>query len=175
MQRWKKRQGYYKSNKSAMRSVVLGQYDMAMQAKLQVTEDWEANKTDLLFVLKAAKLTRISMQESYSMNVVAREAFCSLANCFQNSDPALIFKQKYLATMKKMDKAGTAFKFAKKFLVSEKKKNSKLDNAAATKAAKSCFLGTMWLMNSDVPHSMTDNLVQAHISENDNYLKSVVC
>ena len=61
MQRWKKRQGYYKSNKSAMCSVVLGQCDAAMQAKLQVTEDWEANKMDLLFVLKAAQLACIGV------------------------------------------------------------------------------------------------------------------
>ena len=31
----------------------------------------------------------------------------------------------------------------------------------------------MWLLNSEVPHSVTDNLVQAHISGNDNYLESV--
>ena len=31
----------------------------------------------------------------------------------------------------------------------------------------------MWLMNSDVRHSVTDNLVQAHISGTDNYPKSV--
>ena len=54
MLRWKKCVGFYKSNKRAMCSVVMGQCDPAMQAKLQVTEDWEANKTDLLFVLTAA-------------------------------------------------------------------------------------------------------------------------
>ena len=31
----------------------------------------------------------------------------------------------------------------------------------------------MWLMNSDVRHSVTDNLVQAHISGTDNYPESV--
>ena len=93
------------------------------------------------------------------MHIVARKAVCSLANCFQNSDPALIFKQKYLATKKKMNKVGICFKFAKKFLELEKKKNPKLNDAAATEAAENRFLGTMWLMNSDVPHSVTDNLV----------------
>ena len=34
IQRWKKRVGYYKPNKSAMCSVVLGQCGAAMQAKL---------------------------------------------------------------------------------------------------------------------------------------------
>ena len=58
MQGQKKCQGYYTSNKSAMCSLVLGQCDVAMQAKLHVTEDWEANKTDLLFVLKAAQAAR---------------------------------------------------------------------------------------------------------------------
>ena len=31
----------------------------------------------------------------------------------------------------------------------------------------------MWLMNSDAPQFVTDNLVQAHISGNDNYPESV--
>ena len=60
-----------------------------------------------------------------------------------------------------------------KFLDSKKKKNPKLDDAAATEAAENRFLGTMWLMNSKVPHSVTDNLVQAHISGHDNYPESV--
>ena len=48
-----------------------------------------------------------------------------------------------------------------------KKKNPKLDDAAATKAAMNSFLGTMWLVNSNAPQFVTDNLVQAHISGND--------
>ena len=51
MSRWKKRMGFYKSNKSAMCSVV----------KLHVTDDWEANKTDLFFVLKAVQLVCIGV------------------------------------------------------------------------------------------------------------------
>ena len=57
---------------------VLGQCDTAMQAKLQVTEDWETNKMDLLFVLKqAAQAACIGVQENYSMYVVGGEAFRS--------------------------------------------------------------------------------------------------
>ena len=93
IQMWKKGMGYYKLNKSSMCSVVLGQCDVAMQAKLQVTENWEGNKTDLLFALNAAQAACIGVQENYSMHVVGREAFCSLANCFQNTDTALVFKQ----------------------------------------------------------------------------------
>ena len=56
----------------------------------------------------------------------------------------------------------------------QKKKNDlKLNDAAAIKAAENRFLGTMWLLSSNVPHSVTDNLVQAHISGNDNYPESV--
>ena len=173
MQVWKQRVRYYTSNKSAMYSVVLGQYDAAMQVKLQVTENWEANKIDLLFILKAAQAACIGVQENYSMHVVGCEVFCSLANYFQNIDTALIFKQRFLAREKKMDKAGIGIKFAKKFLKSEKKKNPNINDAAATNAATNHFLGTLWLMNSEVPHSVTDNLVQAHISGNDNYPESV--
>ena len=104
MQRWKKRMGYYKSNKNSMCSVVLGQCDATMQVKLQVTENWEANKTDLLFVFKTAQAASIGVQENYSMHSMGREAFRSLANCFQNSDTALVFKQKFLACKKKINK-----------------------------------------------------------------------
>ena len=72
-----------------------------------------------------------------------------------------------------MDKAGIGFKFAKKFVDKEKTKNPNLDDAGATKAAENRFFGTFWLMNSDVDHSVSDNLVQARISGNDNYLASV--
>ena len=65
-----------------MCSVVLGQCDKAMQAKLQVTEDWDADKTDLLFALKAAQLACTGVQDNYSMHVMAREAVCSLTSFF---------------------------------------------------------------------------------------------
>ena len=142
-----------------MCSVVIGQCDPAMDAKLQVTEDWEANRTDLLFVLKAAQAACISVQDNHSMHVVAHEALCSFANCFQNSQPALTFKQRYIACKTKMDKAGIGFKFTKKFLDKEKAKNPNLNDAGATKAAENRFLGTFWLLNSDVDHSVTENLV----------------
>ena len=74
---------------------------------------------------------------------------------------------------KEMDKAGIRIKFAKKFLELEKKKNPKLDDAAANEAATNRFLGTMWLINSDAPQFVTDNLMQAHISGNNNYPESV--
>ena len=80
---------------------------------------------------------------------------------------------KYIVCKKKCDKAGIGFTFSKKFLDSEKKKNPNLDDAAATKAAENRFLGTMWLLNSEVSPSVTDNLVQAHISGIDNYQESV--
>ena len=76
-------------------------------------------------------------------------------------------------TQKEDGYGSIGFKFAKKFIDSEKKKNPKLDDAAATEAATPRFLGTMWLMNSDAPPLVTKNLVQAHISVTDNYLKSV--
>ena len=155
MQVWKQRVRYYTSSKSAMCSVVLSQCDAAMQAKLQVTEDWEANKTDLLFVLKAAQAACISVWEHYSMHVEGREAFCSLANCFQSSDTALIFKQRFLACKKKIVKVGIGIKFAKNFLELDKKKNPKLDDAAATEAATHHFLRAMMLMNSNAPQFVT--------------------
>ena len=119
-----------------MCSVILAQCDPAMEAKLQVTEGWVENKADLLFVLMAAQAVCIGVQQNYSKHMVAREAFRSLANCFQNSDTALTFKARYLACKKKCDKAGISFKFTKKFLDSEKQQNPKLDDAAATKAAE---------------------------------------
>ena len=146
-----------------MCSVILAQCNPAIEAKLQVTEGWLENKTDLLFVLMAAQAVCIGVQQNYSKHIVAREAFRSLANCFQNSDTALIFKARYLACKQKCDKADISFKFTKKFLDSEKKQNSKLDDAAATKATENHFLGNMWLMNPDVDHSVTDNLAQAHL------------
>ena len=126
-----------------MSSVVLGQCDAVMQVKLQVTEDWEANKTDLVFVLTAAQAACIGVQYNYSMHIVAREAMCSLVNCFQISDTALAFKHKYIACKKNCDKAGIGIKFSKKFLDLEKKKNLNLDDAGATEAAKNHFLRTI--------------------------------
>ena len=155
MKRYNDRQDAYRSNKSSMCIVILAQCDPVMEAKLQVTEGWLENKMDLLFVLMAAQAACIGIQQNYSKHIMAREAIRSLANCFQNS---------YLTCKQKCYKAGISFKFTKKFLGSEKKQNPKLDDAAATKAAENRFLGTFWLMNSDVDHSVTDNLAQAHIS-----------
>ena len=67
----------------------------------------------------------------------------SLTNCFQNTDPTLVFKQKFLACKQKMDKAGIGFKFGKKFLNSEKKKNPQLDDTAVTEAATNHLFRTM--------------------------------
>ena len=38
-----------------MCSVVSGQVDHAMHAELNMTKDWDANSTDLLFILKAVQ------------------------------------------------------------------------------------------------------------------------
>ena len=119
-----------------MCSVILAQCDLAMVAKLQVMEGWLENKTNLLFVLMAAQVACIGgVHQNYRKHIVAREAFRSLANCFQNSDTALIFKARYLACKQKCDKADISFKFTKKFLNSEKKQNPKLNDATATKTA----------------------------------------
>ena len=64
---------------------------------------------------------------------------------------------------------GIGFTFSKKFLDLEKKKNPKLDDAAATKVAENCFHGTMWLLNYEVPCTATESLVQNHIVGVDNY------
>ena len=88
---------------------------------------------------------------------------CSLANCFQNAESALDFKKNYLACKKLCDKAGIGLTFSKKFLDLEKKKNPKLDDAAAMKVAEECFHVTMWLLKSQVPSRVTNNLVQNHI------------
>ena len=103
-----------------MRSVILAQCDLAMVAKLQVMEGWLENKTNLLFVLMAAQAACIGVQKNYSKHIVAREAFRSLANCFQNSDTALVFKARYLACKQTFDKAGISFRFTKKFFHLEK-------------------------------------------------------
>ena len=173
LRNWKQQVINYESNKSAMCSVVMGQCDTAMEAKLQVAEDWEAKRTDLLFVLQTAQAACIGVQDNHSMHVVAHEALRSFANCFQNNQVGLTYKQRFLACKTKLDKAGLGFKFTKKFLDKEKAKNSSLNDADATKAAENRFLGTFWLLNSDVDHTVTDNLVQAHISGNDIYPVSV--
>ena len=36
-----------------------------------------------------------------------------------------------------------------------------------------CFLGTMWVMNSNVPQYVSDNLVHVYISGDDKYPNSV--
>ena len=109
MKRFNDRQDAYRSNKSCTCSVILAQCDPAMDAKLQVAEGWLENKTDLLFVLMAAQAACIGIQKNCSKHIVARVAFRSLANCFQNSDAALIFKARYLACKQKCDKAGISF------------------------------------------------------------------
>ena len=163
----------YLSNKAHMCSVVKAQCDPSMQAKLQVTEGWEDNKTDLPFVLTAAQAACIGVQRNYSVYIAARVAMRSLANCFQNNKSALGFKKNYLACKKKCDKAGIRLRFSKKFLDLEKKKNPKLDDAAATKVAENRFHGTMWLLNSEVPSTVIENLVQNHIVGIDNYPENV--
>ena len=152
-----------------MCSVVKAQCDPLMEAKLEATEGWEDNKTDLLFVLTTAQAACIGVQRNYSLYVSARGAMRSLANCFQNTESALDFKKNYLVYKKMCEKAGIGFTFSKKFLDLEKKKNSKLDDAAATKVAENRFHGTMWLLNSEVPSTVTENLVQNHIVGIDNY------
>ena len=171
--RFKERKACYLSNKAHMCSVVKAQCDPSMQAKLQVTEGWEDNKTDLLFVITTAQAVCIGVQRNYSVYIAAREAMRSLANCFQNNETALRFKKNYLACKKKCDKAGIGLTFSKKFLDLEKIKNPKLDDAAATKAAENRCHGTMWLLNSEVPSTVTKNLVQNHIVGIDSYPKNV--
>ena len=162
------------SNKSTICGVILGQCDVAMHAKLEMPEDWDANCSDLLFVLKAAQAACVSVQENFSYHLVARNTLCSFANCFQNSENPLVFKQAFLACTQKMEKAGISFKFCKKFPESGKVNNLKLaDNTEATKAATNRFFGIMWLMNSYVSESMTNNLVQAYCSGDDKYPASV--
>ena len=51
----KERKACYLSNKARMCSVIRAQCDPTMIAKLEATDDWEKNKTDLLFVLTAAQ------------------------------------------------------------------------------------------------------------------------
>ena len=124
-------------------------------------------------VQRAAQAACIGVQQNYSVYVAAREAMRSLANCFQNNESALDFKKNYLACKKKCEKAGIGFTFSKKFLDLEKKKNPKLDDAAATKVAENHFHGTMWLLNSEVPSTVIENLVQNHIVGIDNYPENV--
>ena len=70
MTNWKDRVKYCTSNKSTMCSVVLGQCDPAIQAKLQMTKSWDANKRNLLFILKAAHAACIGVQDYFSLHVV---------------------------------------------------------------------------------------------------------
>ena len=120
--RFNERKACYKSNKSRMCSVVLAQCDPAMEVKLQVTEGWEDNKTDLLFVLTAAQAACTGVQKNYSMYVMARDAMRSMTNCFHNNDTALAFKTRYFACKKQCDKAGIGFTFSKKFLVRRRRR-----------------------------------------------------
>ena len=45
--------------------------DPAMQTRLRMTKDWDANKTDLLFVFKAAQVAYIVVQENFSLTFLA--------------------------------------------------------------------------------------------------------
>ena len=49
-----------------MCSVLLGQHDPTMHAMLEMTEDWDSNKSNLLFALKAAEVACIGVQENFS-------------------------------------------------------------------------------------------------------------
>ena len=130
-----------------MCSVVRAQCDPVMEAKLEATEGWEDNKTDLLFVLTAAQAACIGVQRNYSLYVSAGGAMHSLAKYFQNAESAIDFRKNYLACKKLCEKAGIGLTFSKKFLDLEKKMNPKLDDAAAMKVAQERFHGTMWLLN----------------------------
>ena len=70
----------YTTNKSIMSSILLGQCDNAMHAKLEMTKDWENHKPELFFLLKAAQATCVGIQENFSMYVVARDALRSFHN-----------------------------------------------------------------------------------------------
>ena len=94
-ERFHERKACYLSNKARMCSVVRAQCDPVMDAKLEATEGWEDNKTDLLFILMAAQAACIGVQRNYSLYVSSRGAMCSLANCFQNAESALDFKKNY--------------------------------------------------------------------------------
>ena len=80
--RFHERKACYLSNKARMCSVVRAQCDPSMEAKLEATEGWEDNKTDLLFVLTAAQAACIGVQRNYSLYVSACGAMRSLANYF---------------------------------------------------------------------------------------------
>ena len=62
--RFEERKACYLSNKAHICSVVKAQYDHSMQAKVQATEGWEDNKTDLLFVLTAAQAACVGVQRN---------------------------------------------------------------------------------------------------------------
>ena len=143
MDRWEERVHYYKLNKRAICGVGLGQCDVLMLSKLAITTGWEANKSDLLWVLKAAQAACIGVQENYSHHVVGCEALESLTTCKQDSNSNLDFKEEFLACMKKLDKAEISFKFGKTFINAEKKRDSTFDDATVHEAARQCFLWTM--------------------------------
>ena len=93
---WTRKVENYTSNKSTVCSVLLEQSDPAMHAMLEMTEDWDSNKSNLLFVLKAAEARCIDVQENFSPHTVAREALRTFANCFQNSEEPLAFKLTFI-------------------------------------------------------------------------------
>ena len=162
------------SNKSTMCSVLLGQCAPAMHAMLEMTKDWDSNKSDLLFDLKAAEAAYIGVQKNFSPRMLAREALRTFANCFQNSEEPFTYKQTFISCVHKLEKAGIGYKFGKKFLDLEKAKNSNLaDDAEATKTANNRFYKTTQLMNSSVDESVTNNLVQDYCTGAKKYLASV--
>ena len=63
MDKWDKRISNYTSNNSIICGVVLRQCDTSVQSKLAITAGWEANKSNLLFVLKAAQVACIGVQK----------------------------------------------------------------------------------------------------------------
>ena len=65
-----------------MSSVLLGHCDTAMHAKLRMTEDWDDNKSDLLFVLEAAQAACVGIRDNFSLYILARDALRLFANCF---------------------------------------------------------------------------------------------
>ena len=55
----------------------------------------------------------------------------------------------------------------------EKRNPYLADDETYCKAAKNRCFGTMWLLNSNVPKTVTDNLVQAYCTGQDNYPANV--
>lgn len=114
-----------------MSSVVVGQCNAAMLAKLK-------KKSDLLFLLEAAQVACVGVQDNFSIHIVPLDELYSFASFFQKSgDDSLNCKKTFLVSLKRLDKADFSFCFGKRFLASKKKHNPSLvDDEASTKAAK---------------------------------------